>query len=310
MHRAILVPAVFCLSLFALGPTAPALGALLAVNFGGGNTVPSQLFSVNEATGAATAIGSTGSFALNSLAATPAGELYTVGTSPGTSGSLANVLLRINPATGAATPVATLSLGGGRNGASIRAMAFSPAGVLFAVYSSNPPGSSVFAVPELFTINPSSGVGTLVGSLGEHAVQAMDFSPGGVLYGYALNATVGGAGVGLVTINPATAAVADVNPAVPGTTNGQGLSFTPDGTLYGGNTTLVRIDPATAIETSIGPTGADLRGFEVVPEPSAAFGLAAAALAATGRRRRVRLIRTRADVFLPLPSSIVPPRSR
>jgi hypothetical protein len=267
-----------CLSWFALVGAAPARGGLLAVNFAG-TTGPtsSQLLSISETTGAAIPIGPTGSFALNSLAASPAGELYTVGTPPGSLRSLANVLLRLNPTTGAATSVATLNLGGGRNGASIRALAFSPAGGLYAVYGD---------APELFTINPSSGAGTLVGSLGQYRVQALDFSPSGVLYGYA----VGLPGAGLVRIDPATAAVTDVNPAVPGTANGQGLAFAPDGTLYGGNTTLVRIDPATGIETPIGQTGFDIRGLAAVPEPSAAaLGLiGGAALAATMRRRRRR----------------------
>src|SRR3954471_22289124 len=131
MRRAIFASAVSCLWLFAL--TAPARAALLGVNFAGTtSSSTSQLFSVNEATGAATPIGFTGSYALNYLAANSAGELYSVGTSPGNPRSLANTLLRINPATGAATAVATLSLGGGRNGASIRDLAFSPAGVLYA----------------------------------------------------------------------------------------------------------------------------------------------------------------------------------
>ena len=289
MHRAIVVPTVTCLCVFAFGPAAqPARASLLAVNFasaGDDPPLPSRLFSVNESTGAATPIGSTGYFELNALASSPAGELYAVGDPLGTIPSPANVLIQIDPATGAATPAATLSLGGGRE-VSIRSMAFSPAGVLYAVNAIDPPEPTPFAVHELFTINLASGVGTLVGSLGAHAIQGMDFSPAGVLYGYALNATLGGPGVGLVTINATTAAVTDVNPAVPGTANGQGLVFAPDGTLYGGGLTLIRLDPATGVETPIGLTGADLRGF-AVPEP-AAIGLVLAALALSTRRRRRR----------------------
>jgi hypothetical protein len=91
-----------------------------------------------------------------------------------------------------------------------------------------------------------------------------------------------------VTINPADAAVTDVNPAVAGTDE-QSIAFAPDGTLYAGRGTLRRIDPVTAVETTIGSDGGfDIRGLEFVPEPTGAALLGPLLLGALIRRGKRR----------------------
>ncbi|HLF96231.1 MAG TPA: Ig-like domain-containing protein, partial [Methylococcaceae bacterium] len=161
-------------------------------------------------------------------------------------------LYTINPATGAGTLVAALSF---PVAVDIRALAFSPADVLFAI-NKELPGP----VDKLYTINASTGVETLVGSTGVNGIQGLAFAPDETLYGW------DSATLGLVTINPATGGVTDVNPAVGGTAAIQTIVFHSNGTLYGMRDDRYSIDPATGVFTLLGnfPSVAspDIRGAE------------------------------------------------
>lgn len=235
----------------------------------------SKVYRIDERTGAATLLGNSGASRLNSLALGPDGALYSVGGGTGTSGG--NVLFRIDPVTGGATRVRSLLLGGRE--ADVRAMAFAPDGSLIAVNGA-PSGSSA-APTELFHINLGTGTGTRIGALDEGIV-GLDFAPDGTLYGYNNNRIRNldnTPGLGLVRIDPATGAIADVNPGTVGL-NIQSLYFTPGGTLYGvgpestlfgAGDRLWTIDPVTDAAREMGFLGdLHLRGIEQVPEPGGA----------------------------------------
>jgi hypothetical protein len=162
-------------------------------------------------------------------------------------------LITIDPATGKGTQVAILDFP--VYPASVRALAFSPGGVLYAVNCR--PGAGL-QPHDLYTINVATGVGTLIGHTGD-GVQGLAFSPGGVLYGWDVV-------LGLVTINTATGAATDVNPAIGGTGDIQSIIFGPDGKLYGGCNALYIIDPTTGAYTLVGSGGySDVRGLEFAP---------------------------------------------
>ena len=234
-----------------------------------------QVYSIDETTAAATLLPAVNSqfAAANAMAKNSAGVLYIAG------GGGASTLDTINPTTGAITtgPVITLSL---PSPVSIRSMAFNAAGVLYAVNNPDP-----FNVPipyHLYTINTSTGVGTFVANV-PAAIQGMTFSPSGTLYGW--DVTNHPTAPGLVTIDPATGAVTDVNPAVGGNAfQVQTLAFSPAGVLYGAASSLYTIDTATGVLTLIGAfaqQNADIRGMEFVTAapPSPAVSLTPASLA-------------------------------
>src|SRR5262245_3781333 len=114
------------LSILVLVVTAPAARAdLIGVSFGG---PASPVVRIDPATGVGSAIGVSGFPALNSLAESRAGTLYSAVDSP--PGSPPH-LITINPATGAGTMVATLNFGAVVP--DVRGLAFSGADVLFAI---------------------------------------------------------------------------------------------------------------------------------------------------------------------------------
>ncbi len=218
----------------------------------------SPLTAINPNNGAASIIGPTGFNYLNSLARDKAGYLYSV---------CVNQLIRINPATGAGTVVATLNFNlNPPQDLDIRGLAFSPGGVLFAIQSKYDP--AVWRLRYfLYRVNVATGVGTLVGSTGLEALLSLTFSSGGTLYGWDGTA-------GLVTINTATGVATDVNPNQGGTFDIQGIVFGPDGILYGVCKKLYRIDTATGAWTLVGGSYNDIRGLEVTfksPELPAVF---------------------------------------
>lgn len=144
------------------------------------------------------------------------------------------VLLQVDPATGAGTPL------GPSQGELIGGLAYGPEGTLF--------GTSF----QLFQLDPQTAAVTVVGNLGLR-VAGLSFSPDGVLYGLELaGGAAGSVPERLVRIDPATAAV-----EVVGTTSQDigivgDIMFTADGRLRGtgrggslGNV-FYDLDPETA----------------------------------------------------------------
>jgi len=90
---------------------------------------------------------------------------------------------------------------------------------------------------------------------------AIDFSPGGVLYG---------AGTELVTIDPAdgsTSLIGTIHSDTEPIIWMQGIAFHPGGALYGvAGTALYSIDPATAFATQIGDIGDFVWGIDFAPD--------------------------------------------
>jgi hypothetical protein len=223
-----------------------ALAQVIGVSWSDTN---SRVFKIDRATGAGQEIGLSGTVRLNSLAENSAGKLYSVG------GAADNALVTINPTTGAATVVATLTSN------DIRGLAFTSNDTLYGILN----GGSINTPDKLVTINVNTGTVSLIGSALGPGMQALDFSPAGVLYGWDVN------GAGLVTINTTTGAATDVNPSIGGSTNVQGLAFAGDGSLYGAaDNFFYTINVATGAATLVG-TGSytDIRGLAIlVPEPN------------------------------------------
>lgn len=110
---------------------------------------------------------------------------------------------------------------------------------------------------ELYRIDPGSGAATFVADLdGYEGVAALDLDEAsGVLYGW-------DSGAGLITIDPDTGAVADVNPSVAGPSM-TALVVLPDGSLVAGQHTLHAVDPDTGEATEIGGSLNNVRGLDL-----------------------------------------------
>jgi sugar lactone lactonase YvrE len=139
----------------------PGTNALFGVTTPDGpNGGPGDLYTINRATGVATLVGNTGFF-FNSIAFAPNGTLYLAAEQLGTMGPNASTdqLDTINPATAAVlTSVATRDFFG--------ALAVRPDGTIFG-------GNGDQA--ELFTINPTTGAETLIGSTGTNLIGDLAF---------------------------------------------------------------------------------------------------------------------------------------
>jgi streptogramin lyase len=250
-----------------------------------------QINSINTTTGAQTAIGSTGIDRLNSLVATPSGELYSVG-GPNTSDQ--SHLVRIDPLTGVGTDLGAISydiapptVGGSPVG--VTGLAADASGNLIA---------TIFSSQSLYSINPTTRQATqLTASNGVSSnIVGLDFSPTGVLYGTTLVSR------GLVTIDTTTWQATRVSPASSAFPNIQSIAFGPDGTLWGigdsmgdisGSGRIYTIDPITGVATlkfGLGLSN-DFRGIEFlapVPVPAALwlFGSGLAGVVGYVRRKR------------------------
>jgi hypothetical protein len=141
----------------------------------GGGSSPSQLVTVDQATGALTSIGATGFGPIGGLAFDSAtGILYGA-----TSGTSSGDLVSIDLATGAATLIGSTGLG------DVAALTFGPSGVLYGGLGGNSEGAG-----SLITIDPATGAGTIVGSSGYPVLSGLSRSldcvingaPGGELY--------------------------------------------------------------------------------------------------------------------------------
>jgi len=280
----------------------PFVASLVAATPGQADMVGLQFFkgnfqinTINTTTGAQTAIGNTGIDRLNALAATPSGELYSVG---GPSLNDQSHLVRIDPASGVGTDLGAITYDiapptvGGVTSVGVTGLAADASGNLIA---------TIFSSQSLYSINPTTLQATqLTASNGLSSnIVGLDFSPTGVLYGTTLVSR------GLVTIDTTTWQATRVSPASSAFPNVQSVAFGPDGTLWGigdsmgdisGSGRIYTIDPLTGIATLKFGTGLsnDFRGIEFlapVPVPAAVwlFGSGLAAMAGWARRKSAQL---------------------
>jgi hypothetical protein len=115
------------------------------------------------------------------------------------------------------------------------------------------------APSDLYKIDPSTGVATLIGPIGFNGVTGLSFAPDGTLYGTCRDPLIGDAL--LITIDMMTGAGTAVG-RVATTGTGQwsvpDISFRSNGVLYGygdGPDQLITIDRTTGQGTAVGPTG-------------------------------------------------------
>jgi hypothetical protein len=256
MTRTTLLGLVATLNLIC-SSTAYAAPYAIAVGWDGGNSPVSR---VDLGSGVETPLASSGFGTLNALALSPSGDLLAAGNTPS--------LVRINPVTGQGMHAAVL--GNLTPGISLRGLAFSSTGVLYAINNGDPVGGG--SPDRLYTIDQSTGAATFIGQVGYVGVQGIDFAPDGTLYGWDVGWDV--SGVGLITIDAVTGAAADVNPAIGDFRAIQAIAFGPGGRLYGATngpqSAIVEINRFTGETTIVVPTtNVDIRGLAIVPEPMA-----------------------------------------
>lgn len=209
--------------------------------------VPTMSVSIDISTGNATAIGTTSFSHLNSLAIDSQGILHSVATTPG---GEAQMLVKIDPVTGAMTGLLAVD-----TFLDIRALAFASDDTLFAIHDT---GVTPESPVDLYTLDTATGEEFLIGRPGFVKIQALSFSPDGMLYGWDLDE-------GLLVLDPVSGEASDVNLSVSGTVDIQSITFLSDGSLLGGRDELYLIDPATGVVSFVGVTGFDIRGIERNP---------------------------------------------
>ncbi len=233
---------MFLVSTILLAAAAAPAQDMVGVSWGG------QAYWLDSATGTGGLLGNTGYGSINSLARSPGGTIYAMA-----GYGSANSLITINPTTGAGTLVGVSNL------TSVRGMTFDGAGTLWAVNDSSGTG---IGLDDLYTVNTTTGFATLVGSTNYFGMQGLGWA-NGTLYGWEAGSG-SGIGDGLMTINTATGAATDVNPAVGGSSSEvQTICASGAGVLYGGRDALYTINAATGVTTLVGAGGyGDLRGIE------------------------------------------------
>jgi hypothetical protein len=251
---------------------------------------PGELYTLDPATGAmVTDIGPLNdslsvNYPITGLAFNPiTGLLYG---STGNAGSVDAMLVSINPATAAVTPIGFFNAGpvsSGGTPSTMADLAFDSAGNLFGVGS--------IGGPQLYSINLGTGQATVIGSTGISSTTGggLAISPGGIFYGTPSSSRFG-------TYNSGTGAYSNIaNPVKPAGGAYGALDF--DGnTLYGLNvgsgspppSVLVTIS-ASGVVTTIGTSinSLDAIAFAPVPEPgSVALLLLAGSFALLRRSRK------------------------
>jgi hypothetical protein len=229
--------------------------ALDSTTLGAYSNYPNSLVTVDPAGGTQQLVGQPGQAAgLSWLTADPIdGMLYGTGAYINSGTPLdEGTLYAINPNSGAVSGTVSLSQ-------NVSAIATSPKGVLYGL-SGN----------ALRTINAATGqfssVGTLSLSPGYY-LAGMAFSPGGTLYGVAgglLNQQ-------LITIDPATGAMASDLGSLTGAFDVGDITYAADGNIYASNFSyaLLKIDPQTLSNTFVGfGNVGDLGGIAAVAAPS------------------------------------------
>jgi hypothetical protein len=257
----------------------PASASSILFGATGSGGAPSNLYTIDTATGVGTLIGPVG-FSITGLAFDPTTGILYGGTSNVTAESQ---LITINTATGAGTLVGPYGTGS----QTMADITFDAAGNLYGLLE---PGSD-----DLYRINKSTGAATLVGDPGlGTAVTGLAFNAAGTLY-LESNGS-------LYILNPATGAVVSTVGTVFRAI-GMGMDFSDAGVLFaierllGGSTgprNLVTVNTATGGVTTVGATvpGLDSLAFSPsaatpVPEPASMLLVGTGvALASRFRRRK------------------------
>lgn len=260
-------PILSVAALAACAVSAPALAGLSPTMYGVasfGSFSTQTLYAINPATGATTAIGSTGLTQINDIAYDAiSNRMYALTTGAD--------LYTINLSTGQATPVAfraaTLPEGG---------LAFSAASGLISASSTS-----------LLSVSALTGETTAIGSLGNDTLDlsGLTFTASGTLLGYAKN---GAAADSLVSIDLATGLATALRSLSTASTSGVGgLAFNPfNGRTYlTDSANLYTVDPTfgTSLVGSLGVAG--FSGIAFIPTPAAAL-VAGMGLVVASRRRR------------------------
>jgi hypothetical protein len=240
----------------------------------------SDLYSINQTTGAATFIGSTGK---------NLGDLTNVGGSLVGIDLTADTLWTISATTGAASSGVAVT---GTRG-TITSVAWDP--VTKTLYGDTTDAFSGSDI--LYQINATTGVATAVGGLGATDIYGLGFGQDGTLYG----SDAGGALYNVSTTSGAASFIGNT-----GVTSVFDIASRPeDGVLFAGpadDSSLLTLNRTTGAGTEVGPFGASLNiaglaflgGAGGVPEPAAwammlaGFGLVGGAMRA--RRHRVALV--------------------
>ena len=246
----------------------------------GDSTNDGALVTVNQTTGAVTIvghpIGTPPITRISGLSFDSAGNLYAstlapAGGFPPPSGPRVSNLITLNR-TGALLTSTAITVGVGGPQLAIADLATQPGtNTLFGI--TNPDGAAG-GPGDLYSINKSTGVATLIGNTGLF-FNSIAFAPDGTLYLAAANldpATGTLIDKALKTINPSTAAVLT---SVSTTHFFGALGIRSDGTIFGGTGDeheLYTINPTTGAETLIGDTGSTFVG-------DIAFGVPASKLA-------------------------------
>lgn len=232
---------------------------------------PTPLFSVNQSTGAITAIGPSGVDSVGDLTSNPAsGQVWGVSIA-------SNQLVSFNTSTGVGTALTTIT---GARG--ITSLAYNP--VSGRLYGNESISFSSVNTDILYEINPATGVATLVGPIGFGNVFALAFANNGTLFGVSDNSdelisisTVSGAGsligaTGLFSIFDIAARPED------------GVVFAADS----GTSSLYTINLGTGATTLVGAYGSttNIAGLAFVPAPGAAAMLGLGVFTLGARRRR------------------------
>ena len=164
-------------------------------------------------------------------------------------------LYMIDPTTAAMTVVGPIINASGGLPIAMTGLAFNPLnGRLYGVTANAGQGGGNNSVlKSLVTINPATGVATVIGSLGSLSASDISFRSDGVLFGYQAGGTGGGTR-SMLTINLTTGAATAVGTTGLTATVGGGLAFSPAGTLYvspiGANGTLDTLDTTTGARTA------------------------------------------------------------
>jgi len=247
------------------------------------------LYTVNESTGALTAVGPVGLDNVGDLTSDLVSRLWGIQITT-------NSLVSINPSTGAGTlgPAITGTAPAvGGPAFPIVSLAYDPLNATLYGNTSVPYGGET--ADELYTINTTTGAATALGLIGENSVYALGFSQAGGLYGVDGNCN-------LLSINTGTGAgtvVGSTGLAPNGGCGAFDMASGLDGTMYLADTTsesLYDVNLGTGGTTLIGPYGSttNVVGLAVLatPEPGTVVLFATGMVIAwLGTRRRRHLSR-------------------